>query len=171
MEDPTRAPSARKQVNLIGDPRTSRIDEPEDRQLIAQRYLGHPDDLLYRPRTPGAGFDAWVIGHHEGRPSLNQATTGDDAVGRQVVGHRVGELAVLNEGAVVEQQVDPLTHKSLFALASLAAARSVGASVRSRAALIWSMIDYSTGSPSRRAISSRCTSEVPSPISRTFASR
>src|SRR4029450_8998430 len=56
---------------------------------------------------------AWVVGHHKGRPSLNQATTGDDTIARQVVGHRIGELDVLDEGAIVEQQVDTLTYEEL----------------------------------------------------------
>ena len=42
-------------------------------------------------------------------------------------------------------------------------ANSVGTDPESRS--------YSTGRPRPRAISIRCTSEVPSPISRTFASR
>ena len=103
---------------------------------------------------------------------VNQPAAGDNAVGGQIGRHRIGELAILHESAVVEQQVDPLADEELVRTRlSLAAARSVGARVRSRAALMLSMIDYSTGSPSRRAISSRCTSEVPSPISKTFASR
>ena len=103
VEDPARTSATRKQINLIRDPCASRIDEPKDRQLVAQRDLGHPDDLLYSPSPPGASLDAGVIGHYKGRPSLNQTASRDDAVSRQIVGHRIGKLAVLDEGTVVEE--------------------------------------------------------------------
>src|SRR4029450_7800686 len=113
MEDPARTSATRKQINLIRDPCTSRIDEPKDRQLVAQRDLGHPDDLLYSPSAPGASLDAGVIGHDKGWPSLNQTASGDDPLSRQVVGHRIGKLAVFDEGTVVEQQVDSITDVKL----------------------------------------------------------
>ena len=102
---------------------------------------------------------------------MDQATSCDHAVGGQVLSHRIGQLAILHEGALVEEQVDSIAYEELVRACQLAGRPFRRRAVRSRAALIWSMIDYSTGSPSRRAIKIRCTSEVPSPISRTFASR
>jgi hypothetical protein len=113
VEDPTRTSATRKQIDLIRDPCASGIDEPKDRQLVAQRDLSHPNDLLYSPSPPGASLDAGVIGHDKGRPPLNQTASGDNPVSRQIVGHRISKLAVFDEGAVVEQQVDPITDVEL----------------------------------------------------------
>ena len=96
-EDPPGSAPAGKQVDLVGDPGARGVDEPEDRQLIAERDLSHPDDLLDRPRAPGSRLHTRVVGDHEGGPALDQTAPGDHPVGRQTVGQGVGELAVLGE--------------------------------------------------------------------------
>ena len=82
-EDPTCAPSAGEQIDLVGDPRTRRVDEPEDWQLVTQRDFGHADDLLDGPGTPGARLDARVVRHHKSCSPVDQAATCDNAVGGQ----------------------------------------------------------------------------------------
>ncbi len=112
-EDPARTPTAREEVHLIGDPGPGRVDEPEDRQLVAQRHLGHPDDLLHRPGPPGTGLDRRVVGHHERGPAVHQTTTGDDAIGGQTGGLSVGQSRVLHETALVEEFGDSVADVEL----------------------------------------------------------
>ena len=113
VEDPSGAAPPREQRHLVGDPRAGRVDQPEDRQLLGQRPLGDPDDLLDRARAPRAGLDGRVVRDDEGGPAVDQALPGDHAVGGQVRAERVGELAVLDEAAVVEQQRDAVAHVEL----------------------------------------------------------
>ena len=125
------------------------------------------------PQEPA--FTVGSLAIRRRRPAVDRAAAGDHAVGRQTVGQGVGEQAVLDERAVVEEQGDPVADEELVRAASLAAARGEGARARSRArdrlairCRISSLLDREA---EPRAISMRCTSEVPSPISRTFASR
>ena len=82
-------------------------------QLVPQRVLGEPHDLLDRARAPRAGLHRRVVRHHAHRAAVDAADAGHDAVGRQVAGERVGEQAVLDERAVVEQQREPVAHEQL----------------------------------------------------------
>ncbi len=112
-EDPPRPAAAREELHLIGDPGTGGVDEPEDRQFLAERRLGDPDDLLHRPRAPAAGLHRRVVGDHQRRPALDQAAAGDHTVGGQIAGQGIGQLPVLDEGALVEEQRDPVPDEQL----------------------------------------------------------
>ena len=72
-----------------------------------------------------------------GRPSI-RPDAGDDTVGGQIVGDRVGEQRVLDERALVEQQREPVPHEQLVRVRELAAVllevareRALGALARS----------------------------------------
>ena len=112
-----RRPGNRSTWSVIRAP--GRVDEPEDRQLVTQRDLGHPDDLLHRPGTPGARLHARVVGHHKRCSPLHQPAACDNAVGGQIVRHRIGQLAILDEGRIVEQQGDPIAYEELVRAAEL----------------------------------------------------
>ena len=88
VEDPPGAPPAGEQLDLVGDAGAGGVDEPEDGQLVAQRVLGEPHDLLDRARAPRAGLHGGVVGHHAHGPPVDRAHAGHDAVGGQVVGRR-----------------------------------------------------------------------------------
>ena len=113
VEDPARSPTAGEQFDLVGDAGARRIHQPEDRELVAQGPLGQPHDLLDRAGAPGAGLDGGVVGHHADRAAFDRTDTRDDPVGRKVLGQRVGQQAVLDERARVEQQVEPFAHEQL----------------------------------------------------------
>ena len=63
------------------------------------------------PHEPG--LDGRVVGDDERRTSVDQTLAGDHAVGGQAGAECVGELTVLDEAAVVEQQRDSLAHVEL----------------------------------------------------------
>ena len=121
VEDPAGAPPPREELDLIGDPGPGGVDEPEDRQLLAQRCLRGADDLLDRPGTPGAGLDRGVVGDDDRRPPVDRAAPGHHTV-RGEPGQGVRELAVLDEGALVDEQGDALTHRQLVLAGQLGGA-------------------------------------------------
>ena len=184
----------------------ARVDEPEDRQLLAQRHLGGPHDLLDGARAPRAGLDGRVVGDDDRRPAVDGAAPGDHAVGRQPGGQRVGVAAVLDERCPRRtagrsgRARRACPGASSFALAFSGGAgrgavcrgeplaetghRRVGAGVgadRERGLLRATRrrhghtsrtpAAHALGRPRSRAMTMRCTSEVPSPISRILASR
>ena len=108
--------------------------EPEDRQLLAQRRLGDPDDLLDRPRAPRAGLHRRVVGDDERRPAVDQAPPGDHAVGRQA-GGRARWLAGRPRRSVPSsnEQRDPVAHVELVLRGQLGRRRSGGADASRRA--------------------------------------
>jgi hypothetical protein len=114
-----------KQLDLIGDARTSGVDEPEDRQLVTQGVLGEAHDLLDGARPPRSRLDGRIVGHDTHRTTVDPPGAGDDAIGRQVTGrgHRVGQQRVLDERAVIEEQRDAIADKQLVLRGQLLALR------------------------------------------------
>ena len=82
VEDPAGAAPAGEQLHLVGDPRATGVDEPEQRKLVVERCLGRADHLLDRPRSPRARLHRRVVGDDDHRPTVDQTPAGDDAVGR-----------------------------------------------------------------------------------------
>ena len=83
-----------------------------------------------------AAEDGEVLREHGDRAAVDRAVAGDDAVAVRAVllhaevgGAVPGELVQLDEGALVQQQVDPLTGRQL-ALGVLLLHRARGAGVR-----------------------------------------
>ena len=99
-----------------------------DGQLVGERPLGEADDLLDGARAPRTRLHRRVVGHHAHRPAVDRADAGDDAIGGQVVGRRqrVREQPVLDERALVEQQVEPIAHEELVLGRELVALGSRG---------------------------------------------
>ena len=112
-EDAPGAAPAREQLDLVGDARAGGVDEVHDRQLVPQRVLGEAHDLLDRARAPRARLHRRVVGHHAHRAAVDAADAGDDAVGREIAGERVGEQRVLDERALVEEQREAVAHEQL----------------------------------------------------------
>ncbi len=107
VEDPPGTATAREQLHLVGDPSPGRVHQPEHRQLLAQRRLGSADDLLHCPGPPRTGLDGRVVGDHHRRAAADQPPAGDHSVRRQPARQGVGQLAVLDEGSGIDEQVDP----------------------------------------------------------------
>ncbi len=199
VEDPPGAATTGEEVDLVGDAGAGGVDEPEDRQLLAQRRLGGPDDLLHGSRAPGAGLDRGVVGDDDRRPPVDLAPAGDHPVGGQPLRRGVGVATVLDEGALVEEQGDPVADVHL-ALGVELGLRLLRRTCRGRVGRLETLpqvlhagvgvgVAHRPGSgaraahtchragprqegrPSPRAMTIRCTSEVPSPISRILASR
>ncbi len=97
--------------------------------------LRQPDDLLDGPGAPGAGFHRRVVRHHTDGPSVDPALAGHDAVGGQVCGVRVGEQAVLHEGALVEEERQAVADEEFVLGAEFLAACSEVALERPRRCL------------------------------------
>ena len=186
VEDPAGAAPAGEHLDLVGDAGPGGVDEPEDGQLFTQRHLGGSNDLLHGAGPPRACLDGRVVRDHDGRSPLDRASAGDDPVGGQTGSERVGVAAVLDEGPLVEEQRDAVTHVDLALPVELglgflgcAGRRPVGrgqplAHVGDpgiTALVVSRVILAHAGSPSPRAMTIRWISEVPSPISRIFASR
>ena len=119
VKDPAGVAAAREHIDLVGDPGAGAVHQVEERDLEPGRRLLDPDDLLNRARAPGARLDGRVVRHHRDRPALDGAQSGDHAVGRQLVGEDVGEESILDEGAGVEEEVEPLANGELVLLAQL----------------------------------------------------
>ena len=215
VEDPPGAAAAREHLDLVGDPRAGGVDEPEDRQLLAQRHLGGPHDLLDGAGAPRAGLDGRVVGDDDRRPAVDGAAPGDDAVGRaarppsrwrsgrprRTTPRRTAARSGRGRRACSGRRAWPLAFAGGAADAAWAASSrrrtsatrtsppSVGPAngagrggalllvghgcglrvVRVREA--GSAPAQALGRPRPRAMTMRCTSEVPSPISRILASR
>ena len=101
------------------DAGAARVEQPDDRDALAQRQLAHAGGLALPDLAHGAGEHGEVVGDDGDAPAVDVADAGDDAVGREVAlggeagVHRVGELAVLDERARVDQQVDALPDREL----------------------------------------------------------
>ena len=89
--------------------------------LRLQRAFLDAEDLLHCLRPPRAGLHGRVVGHQRDGPAFDRADPGDDAVGAEPVLLPVGKQRLLGEGAVVEQQRDPLAHGQLALLERLLA--------------------------------------------------
>ena len=112
-EDLAGAAPAGEQVDLVGDPRAGRVDQVDHRHAGPVRGLDDADDLLDRAGAPRPGLDRRVVGHQGDRPSVDGRGAGHDTVRGQVTGDDVREGAVLDEGALVDEQPHPLAGEQL----------------------------------------------------------
>ena len=119
VEDPPGAAAAGEHLHLVGDPRPGRVDQVDHRQLQAQRPFLDAEDLLDRLRPPGAGLDRGVVGHQGDAAAVDRGQAGDDAVGPEALLVPVGQGGLLDEGAGVDQPLDPLAHRQLALLLGL----------------------------------------------------
>ena len=62
---------------------------------------------------PRPGLHGRVVGHQADPSPLEAGQPGDDPIGRQRVGQRVGEHPVLDERAFIDQPGDPLADEQL----------------------------------------------------------
>jgi hypothetical protein len=81
VEDAPGAAPPGEQLHLIGDARAGGVDQPDDRQLLAECGLGGPDDLFDRAGAPRACLDRRVVGDDDHRATVDVADAGDHAVG------------------------------------------------------------------------------------------
>ena len=119
VEDPPGTAPPGEELDLVGDAGAGRVDQPEHRQLVGQRLLGQPHDLLDRARSPRAGLHRRIVGHDAHRSAVDRAGAGHHAVGGEVVGGGVRQQAVLDERAGVDQQVDAVADEQLALLGQL----------------------------------------------------
>ena len=122
VEDAAGAPAAGEQLDLVGDAGPGRVDQPEDRQLVAQGVLGEAHDLLDRARAPRPGLHRRVVGHHAHRAAVDRPTPVTTPSAGRSSARGVGQQAVLDERALVEQQGEPVAHEQLVLLGQLLAA-------------------------------------------------
>ena len=118
VEDPPCAAPAREQLHLVGDAGAGRVDQPHDRDLLLERRLGQPDDLLHSPCAPGPGLHRRVVGHDRNRTTVDLADSRHDAVRGEVLGRTVaivgvGQELVLDERTGVAEQFDPPSDEQL----------------------------------------------------------
>ena len=104
------------------DARAARVVDADHRHAGLHREVHDLDDLLAEDLAEAAAEDGEVLGEHAHRAAVDRAVAGDDAV---AVGPVVGQVEVvgavprerveLDEGALVEQHVDPLARGRLAA--------------------------------------------------------
>ena len=104
------------------DARAARVVDADHRHAGLHREVHDLDDLLAEDLAEAAAEDGEVLGEHADRAAVDRAVAGDDAV---AVGAVVGQVEVvgavprervdLDEGALVEQHVDPLARGRLAA--------------------------------------------------------
>ena len=121
VEDVAGAATAGEELHLVGDAGAGRVDEPEHRQLVPEGQLGEADDLLDGAGAPGARLHRRVVGHHGHGPAVHGAGAGHHPVGGEVLGRGVGQEGVLDEGAVVQEQGQPVPHEQLVLALELVA--------------------------------------------------
>ena len=110
---------------------------------FVQRHLAQAGDLELAGHPHRAGHHGEVVGGDAGGAAVDVAPAGDDAVGGRLdpVHRPLGEVrpavdAELDEGALVDQQVDPLARGQLAALVLLGDLLLAAAELRLRAALV-----------------------------------
>jgi hypothetical protein len=118
-EDPAGVPATRKHLDLVGDARPGGVDEVEERPPDAGRGLLDAEDLLDSACTPAPRFHGRVVRHQGHQPAVDPAETSDHSVRRKLFGESVGEKAVFDERARVEQKVEALSRGQLVLLAQL----------------------------------------------------
>jgi hypothetical protein len=82
-EDAPGTAASREQLDLVRDARPGRVDEVDDRELVAQRGLGQTDDLLDGAGAPRPRLDRGIVGHHTDRASVDPGGARHDPVGGQ----------------------------------------------------------------------------------------
>ncbi|BFO14841.1 hypothetical protein SHKM778_12290 [Streptomyces sp. KM77-8] len=112
------------------------VVDPDDGAAGLQREVHHLDDLLAVDLAEGSAEDREVLGENGDRAAVDGPVAGDDAVAvgtvrveAEVIGAVPGELVQLDEGALVEQEIDPFTGRQL-ALGMLLLDGACGAGVR-----------------------------------------
>ena len=96
-----------------------RIEQPHDRNPLAQHELAHAGDLLFVDLAHRPGHHREVVGDDRHRTAVDVADAGDAtvrreaALGGQAGIHVVGELPVLHEGSGVDEALEPLSHRQL----------------------------------------------------------
>ena len=144
VEDASGTAPAGEQVDLIGDARAGRVDQPDDRQLVSQRVLGQSHDLLDRPRTPRAGLDRRIVGHHAHRSAVD--ATRRRSPPRRRAGRRRTPIAFASSASSTNESgssssAEPVAHEQLVLAASFSRPASrLPARARSVAFLICSSL-------------------------------
>jgi len=110
---------AGEHVDLVGDPRARGVHQIKEGDADAARGFLDPDDLLNRASAPAAGFHCRIVGHHRHLAAIDHPESRYDAIRREFLGEHVGEQAVFDEGALVEQQVKALAGRELVLLTKL----------------------------------------------------
>ncbi len=98
--------------------RAGTVEQPDKRDALAHGVGAHPRDLVFADRAHRPGHHREVVCRDCDRAAVDLADTGDRAVGGEVTiaearVHVVGEQAVLDPRARVEQQLEPFAHREL----------------------------------------------------------
>ena len=114
VEDAPRAAAAGEHLDLIGDARAGGVDEVDHRDLVSQRLLLDPEDLLDGLRAPGARLHGRVVRHQRHAAPADQRHPGHDTVGAEAVLVPVGEQRLLGEGLRVHEPRDPVSRTGIL---------------------------------------------------------
>src|SRR5205823_5333644 len=76
------APAAGEHLDLVGDPRARRVDQPHYRNTRAVRRLDRADDLLDRTGAPRDRLHGGVVRHQAHRRAVARCGNGYNTVGR-----------------------------------------------------------------------------------------
>jgi hypothetical protein len=114
---------AGERVDALLDPGAARVVEPDQGHAELERHVHHLADLAGVHLAQRAADDGEVLAEEVDRPALDQRVPGDDAVAEELlllhaeIGAAVRREAVeLDEGALVDEELDPLARGQLALL-------------------------------------------------------
>jgi hypothetical protein len=116
VKNPTSAAATGEHLHLVGDARSRRVDEVQQRTQQIFRGLLDAENLFDRARAPRASLDGRVVRHDRDHPPVDRAGAGDDAVGGQIFVEVVREPSVFHEAVFIEQEADSLAGEELLLL-------------------------------------------------------
>ncbi len=137
------AGAGEERAGRLLDAGAGRVEQPDEGHPLGERHLAQAGDLELAGHPHRAGHHGEVVGGDAAGAAVDVAPAGDHAVGRRLLAlHRpLGEVraavdAHLDEGALVDQQVDPLAGGQLAALVLLGDLLLAAAELRLLAPLV-----------------------------------
>ena len=137
------AGAGEERAGRLLDAGAGRVEQPDERHPLGERHLAQAGDLELAGHPHRAGHHGEVVGGDAAGAAVDVAPAGDHAVGGGLdpVHRPLGEVraavdAHLDEGALVDQQVDPLAGGELAALVLLGDLLLAAAELRLLAPLV-----------------------------------
>ena len=126
VEDAPGVEPAREDLDLLRDAPAGGVHHIEEGHPEPGRLFLDAHDLLDRLLAPRAGLDRVVVGHDADGATADRADAGDDAVRGRIRLGGAGEQPVLLEiGAGIEEELEPVAHEELALRAELVAVPGV----------------------------------------------
>ncbi len=137
------AGAGEERAGRLLDAGAGRVEQPDERHPLGERHLPQAGDLELAGHPHRAGHHGEVVGGDAAGPAVDVAPAGDHTVGGSLdaVHRPLGEVRAavdphLDEGALVDEQVEPLARGQLAALVLFGDLLLAAAKLRLLAALV-----------------------------------